>query len=679
MTSTEQLEAPKRTRPMLLGRLAGTAVAAVLIAIGVVLATRPVGDEAVRARATSDATASVYSTRPTWDGAQLLTVSWTADSSYTGQSVEMTAQLEAASASPPWQVGDAVDVLYDPVHPADVVFADPTWAFNTDFRVDAAFQSAVPFALAALALGLLVFGPTRQSEAFAAQSLHVTRRSLRRYLLTVAVLSSAAVVPPFILQDQPLAAYSPAVDFISSGPFVWLTIFLLIWLCVRGVRFARIRRLLTSVQDAADGAAVIRYVSGRRLWISSTAIEGSGGQKAGKSVGLRLRALPGQSRTQFVPGDRVRLYCRGSGAGPAIITDGVSKVLAGFGRQAVARIADPLAGRYPRLGRKLRQYRTSAQTVPVSVCAVSIAVVVIFGLNPAWLWLPVVFDGYWLTANLVRYYTLSPILRGPFVESDGVVHSITRPRRRSSARPAVVIVDVPEQPKVRVRLVGDRRVSWLSEGQEVVISQGPDNATGPAVLAARDGHAELAIAKPVELVPDSITDTLDRQFPALRGKLMRFVLARLSPLVVVCGGSLAITLGLGLNPGWLWTLSYLPFMQLWLVATYVGLSRLLRRPYVAHHVVVVGISGPAGLWPYRAPVVNVEITDQPPKRLRLIGDRDTSWLTEGQEGVLMTLPKENGDHAVLATADGHAALVLASSAQPTATEDTAKRDDAVSS
>jgi len=675
MQSIGHVKAPRRTASTLAIRLAGAVVAAGLIAIGVVLATRPVGDEAMRAHATSDATASVYSTRPTWDGAQLLTVSWTADSWYTGQSVEMTAQLEAADASPAWQVGDDVDVLYNPVHPADAVFADPSWAFNTDYRVDAAFQSAVPFALAALALGLLVFWPSRRSEAFARQSVQVARRSLRRYLLAVAVLSSAAVVPPIILQDQHLAAYSAGIDFISSGPFVWLTIFLLIWLCVRAARFARLRRQLTVVQDAADGSALISSVTGRRLWINTKLADGLDIEKTG-AKGVRLLALRGQSRGQFLPGDRVRLYGR---SGPAIITDGASKVLAGFGRQAVVRIADPLSGRYPRLGRKLRQYRTSAQAVPVIVGVASVAGVIGFAANPAWLWLPVIFDGYWLTAKLVRYYTLSPILWGAFAASDGVVYAITRPRRRLSVGAGVVIVDVPEQPKVRLRLVGDRRVSWLSEGQQVVIFQAPDNPTGPAVLAARDGRAELAMAKPVELVPDSITDTLDRQFPALRGKLRRCVLATLTPLVVVCGGSLAITFGLGLNPGWLWVLSYLLFLLPPLVVTYVGLSRILRRPYVAHHVVVVSISGRVGLWPYRAFVVNVEITDQPPKRLRLIGERDVSWLTEGQEAVLMALPKGDGDHAVLAIADGLAALVLASSVQPTATEDTAKQGDAVSS
>ena len=78
-------------------------------------------------------------------------------------------------------------------------------------------------------------------------------------------------------------------------------------------------------------------------------------------------------------------------------------------------------------------------------------------------------------------------------------------------------------------------------------------------------------------------------------------------------------------------------------------------------------------------MANVEITDHPPKRLRLIGERDASWLTEGQEAVLMALPRGDGDHAVLATADGHAALALAIPAQPEATEDMAKQDDEVSS
>lgn len=154
----------------------------------------------------------------------------------------------------------------------------------------------------------------------------------------------------------------------------------------------------------------------------------------------------------------MRLYRR-TESGPAIITDVASKLLVGLARQTPARIADPLAGRYPRLRRKLRRYRTSAQTVPVIVGAVSVAVVIRFALNPAWLWLPVVFAGYWLTANLVRYFTLSPILRGQYEASEGVVQAITRPGHRYALKSAVVIVDMPEQAKVRMRVVGDRQVS----------------------------------------------------------------------------------------------------------------------------------------------------------------------------------------------------------------------------
>lgn len=220
MSSTEQLRAPQRARPTLAGRLAGTAIAAGFIAIGVVLATRPVGDEALGAHATAYAPGWVDSTRTTWDGAQLLNVGWTATSNLTGGPEEMSTQLEAANASPPWQGTDEVDLVYDPAHPADAVFEDPTWAYNADYRVSAAIQSAVPFSFAALAVALLVLWPSRPSKAFAARLTQAARRSLQRYVLIPAVISSIPVAAAFVLQYQRLAAYSPGSGACSPS---WTT------------------------------------------------------------------------------------------------------------------------------------------------------------------------------------------------------------------------------------------------------------------------------------------------------------------------------------------------------------------------------------------------------------------------------------------------------------------------
>ena len=414
MSSTEQVRAPRRTAPALAGRLAGVVVAAGFIAIGVVLATRPVGDEAMRAHATASADGIVQSAQSLWAGQYLVTVSWTDGSRL------FDTRFVLPQASPPWSQSGDIGLLFDPSHPTTVALADPGWSLNSGFRTSAAFESVVPFSFSALALALLVVWPTRQSVAFTSDLIRRARRMSRPYVVVPMLICTLAVVPLVVIQAQPLLAYSPAIDNLT-GPLSVLVVVGLIWPCVRAVRIARFRRLLTVVQDATDGAAVVNCVAGRKLWISGKSAGASNDQKA-DGKGIRLLLLRGQNRGQFVVGDRVRLYRRSPESGPTVVTDGASKVLVGVGRQAQMRIADPLAGRYPRLYRKLRRYRTSAQTVPVMVGAASVAVVIRFALNPAWLWLPVVFDGFWLTANLVRYFTLSPILRGPY---DG------QPRRRT--------------------------------------------------------------------------------------------------------------------------------------------------------------------------------------------------------------------------------------------------------
>jgi hypothetical protein len=78
-------------------RLAGALVPAALIVVGVLLASRPVGDEQPRARATALAYGTVVATRHTWDGSQLLTVTWAGDNVQ-----PVSSQFEDFRASPVW-------------------------------------------------------------------------------------------------------------------------------------------------------------------------------------------------------------------------------------------------------------------------------------------------------------------------------------------------------------------------------------------------------------------------------------------------------------------------------------------------------------------------------------------------------------------------------------------------
>ena len=88
-------------------RVAAAALAGGLILAGVVIATRPVGDERLRQGATGHTPGAVVSVVRSWDGAQVLAVSWT-----TPAGVPVLSKFEQ-DASPPYAVGDGFDVAFN--------------------------------------------------------------------------------------------------------------------------------------------------------------------------------------------------------------------------------------------------------------------------------------------------------------------------------------------------------------------------------------------------------------------------------------------------------------------------------------------------------------------------------------------------------------------------------------
>jgi len=474
----------------LIHRLAGAAAAAALIVVGILLAGRPVSDEGLRPHATATALGFVVAARNTWDGSQLLTVAW-----HGGDGQLVHKQFEDFRASPAWQPGNAVTISFDPGHPAtDAVLAEPAWTFAKDFRADAVFQSVVPFTLAGIVLALAVIWPA--GPWLFGDGARRARRSLRAYLLAPAVICGIVMAGAVVIQDQPLSADSLGADQIVG----WLSVvlmLLLIWPYVRAVQYYRLRHLLTVPDDAADNAALIASAAGRRLQLGD----------------VRMVALAGQGASTFHAGHTVRLYGRWERRGPALITDreklliGFAKRLASVPEDSAAPVAtafqpdmpadiisEPLIRQYPQLTRKMRLLLVRPAIVLAIGTIGSIAIVVNAGTNAlaplptAWIFiLPLI------VVPIRRYRRLSRLLHMPHVARNGVVTSVT-----SSWRAArVPIVAMSADRTVRLRLIGERQVSWLAEGQEVVLWQPPTPSADSVVLAAEGGHAALAIATAV--------------------------------------------------------------------------------------------------------------------------------------------------------------------------------------
>jgi len=473
----------------LTSRLAGAVVAAALIVVGILLASRPVGDEQLRARATVITSGVVSATHTMWDGSQVLAVTWN-----TSNIQQVHAQIEDFNGE--WKPRNSVDVLFDPDHPTSgAVLAYPYWTFAKDFRADAVFQSVVPFTLAGIILALSVMWPA--GPWLFGSKARRARRALRLYVLTPGVACGAVLAVAVVIQDQPLSANSLGADKIVG----WLSValmLLLIWPYVRAMQYYRLRRLLTVPDDAVD-ATVISSVARRRLELGP----------------VRMVTLAGQSAKQFRTGDRAHLYGRWERRGPTLITCD-EKLLIGFAKRPASApggvaapsevrvqptgadadvIAEPLIRQYPQLAVKARRYVMTAVSLLLIVVGGSIAIIAIAGraaLGPLWV--------AWLLSVLLiaipirRYSLLSRLLRGPHAARQGVVTAVIRSPRRA----AVATIDVPGKRTRRFRAIGREQLSWLSQGQEVVLLELPRaSADGVAVLTAPDGHAALAIVSAV--------------------------------------------------------------------------------------------------------------------------------------------------------------------------------------
>jgi hypothetical protein len=139
------------------------------------------------------------------------------------------------------------------------------------------------------------------------------------------------------------------------------------------------------------------------------------------------------------------------------------------------------------------------------------------------------------------------------------------------------------------------------------------------------------------------------------------VISAVALLLIVVVGSITIGATAGkaaLGPLWVaWLLCAL--VMALLVGRYRQLYRLLHEPHVKRNGVVtrVATSSRGSSVPHIANSVGRTV------RLRLIGERQASWLAEGREVVLLKLPTVSASAVVVATGDGHAALAIATVVQ----------------
>ena len=322
----------------LIAHMVVAAVAAGLILIGLLIATRLVGDESLRAHATAKTgQGTVSALRNSWDGSQLITVIWSDTDAYQKLHVNWSATPKVYTssfevfASPRYSVGDTVDVAFNRQHPAvGAVLADPNLSEDPDLRADSVMQSLIPFALAGIVLTLLVIWPVRRSPVFNDYSLVSLRKGLYWYVLTPCIACAVAVAIPIAMQH--LVADSVLVDVVSL-----LVVGLISWPVVRAVRYRRLELLLTTTQDAVDLDAIVTSVDGRRLQVDTNS--GEGAIADGQYGRIDVIALRGQSGQLFAAGDRVRFYGRWRTRGPILVAAGVAgyeKLLIGFGRRRVA-------------------------------------------------------------------------------------------------------------------------------------------------------------------------------------------------------------------------------------------------------------------------------------------------------------------------------------------------------
>ncbi len=306
-------------------RMLAALVAAGLILGGYLISSRPVGDQAARKQATSDASGTVIATSKSWDGAQEVTVSWQLPTD--GGSFNSRFEMDV---TPPYAVGEDFDLLYDPAHPnRGAVPADPTLTNNNDDRTDALMQSLLPFTLAALLLAMFVLWPTKPLRSLSGGgSARSVKRALRRYLVLPVLVCTLFVAASMAELD--LSAYSYNIENIADITTT-VSIVPLCWIVVRSFRHRRFMRLITIANDAADRNALINRRAGRKIWIDTGVMAGP--VQDGMTPGIKMRALAGQDTERFLVADRVRLYTRGKYLGPVLVIGPFGDALIGFAKR----------------------------------------------------------------------------------------------------------------------------------------------------------------------------------------------------------------------------------------------------------------------------------------------------------------------------------------------------------
>jgi hypothetical protein len=317
-------------------RMVAAAIAAGLILIGVLIATRLVGDESLRAHdSATSGQGTVSAVQNSWDGSQRITVIWSDANAYGNflQPVNYWATPKVytthfLNCGPGYSVGDVIAVAFDPKHPSTgAVLADQGITVDPWFRADSVMQSLVPFAVAAIVLAFLVIWPGRRSPAFRDYSLVSVRKCLYWYGLTPCIVCAVAVAVP-------IAAQHYVADPVAASPLSLLAAILIIWPMVRAFRYRQLESLLTTTQDAVDSDAIVTSVEGRKLRIDMVS---EGQLNADIRLGrVDVRALRGQPAQLFAAGDRVRLYGRWHPRGPTLLAAGVEgyeKLLIGRGRR----------------------------------------------------------------------------------------------------------------------------------------------------------------------------------------------------------------------------------------------------------------------------------------------------------------------------------------------------------
>jgi hypothetical protein len=502
------------------------ALAGGIVVVGVLVATRPVGDQAFRKGAIRDAAGTVATVRQSWYGDQIGTVQWSAPN---GDA--MVSRFEA-DASPPYAVGDEYDLAFNPGRPAaGVVPSDPGEANNGYYRVNAVLQSGALFTLAGLVIFLLVLCPLTPppiSGRAAPQPVTAARAALRPYLAAPLLAVLIVLAASMAVQDR--SAYSRPVATVS-GLLAFALIPLLIWSSGRAIRHRRIVRVGAVPDDAVYPRAVVASILGQRIWVD-TASTASGAEGV---TYLLVTALRGQSTDGLSPGDRVDVYglreptravLLSPADGPGVV--GVASRQQCFDpgpiRSSLIESGAPAAREVrpdvvQHLRRQARRYvvRRTITSVVVVVASVTLigAGAVRFHLENADLggngagqgWAALGWTGVALLVAAVifgavgisRFWQLSGVLSGPHVVRQGRMVGLKTSALRRAFGMAAAAIHLPDalRPDLKVRFICGGDLPMASGSQPVVVLTNGDGGRGPAVLMTPGGHrAIMGICRP---------------------------------------------------------------------------------------------------------------------------------------------------------------------------------------